>query len=664
MVEFFTSTEFFLGVLWAGLATLTITLLVLMQTRWGQSRPLRKCLILSLLAHVLLAGYATTVNFVSGSRTGLGQPTIHVLIAEADAFEADSPRATPRQVRPWETATENAPVPPAPTKPQRVEPQPLPTPDRIAPRTVSDIPNPVEVSHVDVEPTPGPRAEVPRADAPPDPAESEKAAEPLEAPKAQRREAPSASVPVEALTRPADPPSIDAPDRPPGAGLPASLLEQPAPLPRMAQPEFGAETADALAGLVDQFHPASHGAPAELPLVPSEPGGGDTLPPLASGTPPSAPSSPAPAVPPGQSVPAVYQLRTAPDRGRLARARGATDETEAAVHAALRWLAKNQDADGRWNPRRHGAGRELYVAGRDRQGAGARADTGMTGLALLAFLAAGHTHEQGDYESNVRNGLTYLVSVQTPSGKLAGDAERFAAMYCHAMATIALSEAYAMTRDSRLAGPLRRAIDYTVSAQDPQGGGWRYVPGDPGDTSQFGWQLMAIKSADLAGVTTPEDTWRRMFVYLKSVSSGRYGGLAAYRAGQEASRSMTAEALVCRQWLGMPPGSPTGTEAGDYILGELPGEGKTNLYYWYYGTLGMYHLQGEYWQRWNAAMQATLLPLQHKSGSLAGSWDPNTVWGGYGGRVYSTSMATLCLEVYYRYLPVYAETAHVPGARR
>jgi hypothetical protein len=120
---------------------------------------------------------------------------------------------------------------------------------------------------------------------------------------------------------------------------------------------------------------------------------------------------------------------------------------------------------------------------------------------------------------------------------------------------------------------------------------------------------------------------------------------------------MTAEALVCWQFLGMPHEHPAGNEAGDYLLEELPGEGPKNLYYWYYATLGMYQLQGDHWQQWNKALQQMLIKSQRKTGDLAGSWDPDTVWGGYGGRIYSTALATLCLEVYYRYLPLYVEAA-------
>ncbi len=181
-----------------------------------------------------------------------------------------------------------------------------------------------------------------------------------------------------------------------------------------------------------------------------------------------------------------------------------------------------------------------------------------------------------------------------------------------------------------------------------------------GDTSQLGWQLMALKSAELAGIPMPEATRAGAIRFLKSVASGEEGGLASYRPGEQPSHSMTAEALVCRQFLGMARDNPAADEAGKALLGELPSKDKVNLYYWYYGTLGMYQLQGDYWQRWNEALQSALVGRQQTDGDLAGSWDPVCVWGGYGGRVYSTAMSALCLEVYYRFLPLYNNPANTP----
>ena len=52
---------------------------------------------------------------------------------------------------------------------------------------------------------------------------------------------------------------------------------------------------------------------------------------------------------------------------------GGSDGTEKAIRASLRWLAENQEEDGRWDSRKHGAKGKF--------------DTGNAGLALLCFLA-------------------------------------------------------------------------------------------------------------------------------------------------------------------------------------------------------------------------------------------------------------------------------------
>ena len=352
------------------------------------------------------------------------------------------------------------------------------------------------------------------------------------------------------------------------------------------------------------------------------------------------------------SEPEVYRDRTASDRLGILRRRGGSPETEAAVQAALKWLASNQSTDGHWDAARFGAGRETMTLGQNRSGAGARAESAMTGLGLLALLGSGNTHREGLYADNVRRGLNYLIGMQAADGNLGGQAGTNAVMYSHGIATFALSEDYAMTHDQRLERSLRSAIGYTVAAQNPSTGGWRYLAHESGDTSQLGWQLMALESAELAGIAIPETTRNGAVRFLGSVASGANGGLASYRPYEAPSRAMTAEALACRQFAGTSRDSAA-NEASNYLLGELPNRERVNLYYWYYGTLAMYQLGGERWQQWNKALQAALLDDQIGEGDLAGSWDPKCIWGGYGGRVYSTAMSALCLEIYYRFLPLY-----------
>jgi hypothetical protein len=89
---------------------------------------------------------------------------------------------------------------------------------------------------------------------------------------------------------------------------------------------------------------------------------------------------------------------------------------------------------------------------------------------------------------------------------------------------------------------------------------------------------------------------------------------------------------------------------------------QTTFYYWYYGTLAMFQMGGEDWKGWNAGLKKALLPHQRKGGPLDGSlndvdgsWDTLGSTDKKGGRVYTTALGALSLEVYYRYLPMYAK---------
>jgi hypothetical protein len=359
---------------------------------------------------------------------------------------------------------------------------------------------------------------------------------------------------------------------------------------------------------------------------------------------------------PRRSVPTPYANRFA-DREALVAGGGGNPATERAVRAALAWLAASQEADGHWNPKRFGAGQERYVMGEYRGGAGASADTGITALALLALLGSGHTHHEGAYADNVARGLDYLRRTQGANGNLAGQAELFAHTYCHSMATFAISEACAMTGDEKLKPIVQRAVAYSLALQHPAEGGWRYRPGDTGDMSQLGWQLMGLKSAELAGVAVPAVTWTRVERFVRSVERGAAGGLAAYRPENPPTRAMTAESLFCRQLLtrrrdgGLAPAALD--EARRSLLEEPPGKLMINHYYWYYGTIALHRVKDvspaslEAWQEWNDALTNTLVGTQ----SSDGSWPAACVWGGYGGRVYTTALGAMCLEVYYRYAP-------------
>ncbi|MGE4001286.1 MAG: hypothetical protein AB7I48_13810, partial [Planctomycetaceae bacterium] len=173
-------------------------------------------------------------------------------------------------------------------------------------------------------------------------------------------------------------------------------------------------------------------------------------------------------------VPATYQLRSVEERKLATRQFGGTQESEQAVEQALKWLASVQHRDGYWDASRFGAGTaKESTAIHERPNVGADADSGVTALAVLAFLGAGHTPDNGEYAGNVRQALHWLIRQQAQDGSLGGSADFVAGMYCHGMATFALAEAHAMLTGSTdtdwLRRPLVKAVGYFVDNQTPDG---------------------------------------------------------------------------------------------------------------------------------------------------------------------------------------------------
>ena len=341
-----------------------------------------------------------------------------------------------------------------------------------------------------------------------------------------------------------------------------------------------------------------------------------------------------------------FANRTGLAKTTAIRDTGGNEESEAAVQRALQYLVRTQREDGAWDPRTSGAGLERAPLGTSRGAAGSRADTAITGLALLSLMGAGHTHQNGQYADNVYRGLAFLIHQQKPAGSMAGRANIYEATYCHGMAALAMCEAAAITQDASAILSAQRAIAHTQRLQHPVTGGWRYTEGDPGDLSQLGWQAMVLDAGSRAGIKISMKSANGVQTFLRSVQSGRHGGLATYRLGEKPSRTMTAEALATRLLIGDEISDAAIKEAEAYVMEQLPGVGQDNYYYWYYATIALHQLQNNNWNRWNQALQKRLLATQLADGS----WPTNTLWGGYGGKIYTTAMATLCLETYYRHV--------------
>ncbi len=336
----------------------------------------------------------------------------------------------------------------------------------------------------------------------------------------------------------------------------------------------------------------------------------------------------------------------------LLAAYGGNKLTEASVAEGLKWLARNQQKDGSWSlmgPYEHGA------RGENREAA--------TAMALLAFQGDGNTTEYGQYQEVVRRGWYHLLKQQDNEGCFYRDGGFNQRFYTHGQATIAICELYAMTRDPALRSSYQdvaeKAIEYCVKNQSPSGG-WKYSPEGRSDVSVTGWILMGLQSARMAGLEVPKKTLDNISGYLDRI--GQNGGSRyPYEHGNSATPAMTAEGLLCRQYLGWKRNNLNLLEGVDWLLqpeNELSYTKNRDVYYWYYATQVMHHMEGEPWEKWNRTMCQSVPKAQVQQGREAGSWDPfkptEDEWGGEGGRLFVTCLSIYMLEVYYRHLPLYS----------
>lgn len=364
--------------------------------------------------------------------------------------------------------------------------------------------------------------------------------------------------------------------------------------------------------------------------------------------------------------------RSGATREKLLREGGGNAASEAAVAAGLEFLALHQCVNGSWslNEFHRHARTAALPAGtvkpdNSQPMTTMKNDTAGTAFGLLPFLAAGITNKppkerkQKDYSKGVGRAIEWLIKNQSRNSSDKGSYG--GGMYSHGLATIAMCEAYGLTSDIAIKNSAQAAINFIVAAQDDAGGGWRYAPKQAGDTSVVGWQLMALKSGQMAGLSVPRATLKKVEKYLDSCESSNKGGYS-YTAGTGGeSLTMTAVGGLCRQYLGVNPRNPS-------LLGTIkrlkaaPPASNTNIYYLYYATQVMHHMGGESWAFWNegpdgkgtTGIRNTLIARQDQGlGGRAGQKGSFPGDGHVGGRLGATSLSLLSLEVYYRHLPLY-----------
>jgi hypothetical protein len=349
------------------------------------------------------------------------------------------------------------------------------------------------------------------------------------------------------------------------------------------------------------------------------------------------------------------------------RKEGGGGKTETTVLQGLEWLSSHQSKDGRWDCDAFmGNGDPARGDLCDGKGAAGN-DVGVTGLALLAFLGAGHTNREGKYKTTVRNGLRWLRDQQDAVGCFGPQSDPHFT-YGHGIAALAMAEAYAMTKSGIWKTSAQRGIDFVVRCQNPYRA-WRYGerPGE-NDISVTGWMVMALKSAKQGGLDVGDTSMKWAHDFCKEMTDEDTGRTGYTKRGErpvraegrleqfpsEESESMTAVGMLIRIFAGEDPRESDMIKRGADLCAKRlpvwePKTGKVDMYYWYYATLSMFQVGGSQWTAWNAKLQPAVIKTQRQDGNYAGSWDPIDPWGEDGGRVYSTALMTLCMEVYYRY---------------
>ena len=361
-----------------------------------------------------------------------------------------------------------------------------------------------------------------------------------------------------------------------------------------------------------------------------------------------------------------FGQRNGGGRKLMVKRHGGSKSTENAVDKALQWLAYHQEADGHWDSRKYDGGKAVYWNE-------VKCDTAVTALATLAFLGAGHSEKVGQYKDNVKRAVSWLKSMQDAKGCVFDrtDSADLGLGYSCAMATMALSEAAGMANIPETRAAATKAVQYCVETHaegnGSETGAWRYQPKMAADISVTGWFVMALKSAKVAGIPVPHSAFEGAIKFIDQMEQKNAGPDAGYgpasrfeyQKGAGTNHRRCAIGNLCRQFMGWKKedlessvelfikdgGVPKWVDDGD-----KQHKNSLDMYYWYYGTLCVFQQGGDVWKTWNEGLKAALVPNQRKGGDEDGSWDPLGTYSECWGRVGSTAIGALCLEVYYRYM--------------
>jgi hypothetical protein len=318
--------------------------------------------------------------------------------------------------------------------------------------------------------------------------------------------------------------------------------------------------------------------------------------------------------------------------------------TESAIQRGLAYLNQRRHGDGSYGTGQYGS------------------NVGITSLAAMAFMCAGHQPGRGLYGRNVLDALRFVLSRENVQGGHPGYLYNPAfnahgPMYSHGFATLFLGEVYGMVHERGLREEVReklhRAVQLILIAQSKNGeGAWRYTPAShDADLSVTICQIMALRSARNAGILVPKSAVDKCTAYVKACQDRMEGWFRYMKrgggGGGQQGFARTAAGVCALNAAGIYKGPEV--EAGlRFLLRNKPGGNfnhRPDIHYFYghyYAVQAMWTAGGAYWAEWYPAVREELLSRQH----------PDGYWLDQINEHYGTAMACIVLQVPNNYLPI------------
>ncbi|CAN5446943.1 hypothetical protein BH11PLA2_BH11PLA2_15530 [soil metagenome] len=329
-----------------------------------------------------------------------------------------------------------------------------------------------------------------------------------------------------------------------------------------------------------------------------------------------------------------------------------------AINNGLLHLRRTQNpANGSWS------GASINLNGGAIRGGEGGGDPGVSALAVMAFLSAGHVPGEGPHGAAVEKGIRFVMGSQSKNGLIGTPGGGLTEMYHHGICTLMLAEAAGMT-SGPLAEELNKRLETAINviltgqrkgAHDDRGG-WRYqVNGFDADLSVTGWQLLALRAARNLGCDVPAEKIQSAVDYVRRCFDRNTGGFR-YTVRDRVTVACTGTGILALELCGKEHHkSAEVLAAGKFILDNDLDPARSHFFYGiYYTSQAMFQLGDEFWKQYRKKLHQMLLrlnPPRNDGAWYAGSnnafdddrWGPN----------YCTSMAILALTVEYRYLPIY-----------